>query len=67
MNRVTAEQLASEVANIGVQYLAYRDNTHVLGRWTIGATVGHLDFEGLPSFVTPKNADEQTRKDYKAA
>jgi hypothetical protein len=38
-----------------------------LGRWAAGAAVGELDFEGLPGFVAPKNADEQTRKDYKAA
>jgi hypothetical protein len=67
MNRVTAEQLVSEVANIGVFILGYRDKNYILGRWAAGAAVGELDFEGLPGFVAPKNADEQTRKDYKAA
>ena len=67
MTRVTLSEFTQSVDQITVDCLAYRGATLLLGRWTIGAAVGEMNFEGAPDFRPPKGATEHQRKDYRQA
>lgn len=67
MARVTLQQFATAIDDISIDFLAHRNVTLPLGRWTAGAAVGELNFEGVPSFVAPPKATERQRKDAKSA
>jgi hypothetical protein len=67
MARVSLSEFTHSVDQITTDCLAYRGATLLLGRWTIGAAVGEMNFEGVPDFRPPKGASEHERKDYRQA
>lgn len=67
MARVTLQQFQTAIDDISVDFLAHRNVTLPLGRWTLGAVSGELNFAGLPALELPRKATERQRKDHKAA
>lgn len=66
-SRVTALELQKFTDDLGVDCLAYRGETYIIGRWTLGVATGKTSFEPSKQRSIPKDATERQQADYRHA